>query len=83
MFLSVGEASASVIMDEWYRFSSHVVITIDTFEKRLDKFMDSKDGVRFTEAALHRLTGFLQTSYVLKSRKKCILAPLIFNTCMN
>ncbi len=33
------------IMDEWNKLSSHVVSgnTIDTFKKRLDKFMDGED----------------------------------------
>ncbi len=33
------------VVDEWNRLSSHVVSanTINTFKKRLDKFMDGKD----------------------------------------
>ncbi len=33
------------VVDEWNRLSSHVVSgnTIDSFRKRLDKFMDGKD----------------------------------------
>ncbi len=33
------------VVDEWNRLSSHVVSanTIDTFKKRLDKFMDGED----------------------------------------
>ncbi len=36
----------SRVVDEWYRLSSLVVTgnTIDTFKRRLDKFMDREDG---------------------------------------
>ncbi len=34
------------VVDEWNRLSSHVVSgnTIDTFKKRLDRFMDGEGG---------------------------------------
>lgn len=38
----IGKNGFIIVVDEWNKFGSHVVgaNTIDTFNKRLDKFMD-------------------------------------------
>lgn len=53
------------VVDKWNRLGNRVVSGNTSQKKKINPWIVMLGGVRFTEAALYRSTGLLQTPYVI------------------